>query len=46
VRARLEGKEPDPIYMDFPSVQDGVRGMKFIEKVISSGKSKSKWVEM
>ena len=46
VRARLEGKEPDPVYMDFPSVQDGVRGMKFIEKVIASGKSKSKWVAM
>ncbi|MBL7783537.1 MAG: Gfo/Idh/MocA family oxidoreductase [Saprospiraceae bacterium] len=46
VRARLEGKEPDPVYKDFPSVQDGVRGMKFIEKVIASGKSKSKWVAM
>lgn len=46
VRARMEGKEPDPMYMDFPSVQDGVRGMKFIEKVIASGKSKSKWVAM
>lgn len=46
VRARIEGKEPDPVYMDFPSVQDGVRGMRFIEKVIESGKSKSKWVGM
>ncbi len=46
VRARMEGREPDPMYMDFPSVQDGVRGMRFIEKVIASGKSKTKWVEM
>lgn len=44
VKARLEGREPDPIYMDFPTVHDGVRGMKFIEKVIASGRSKSKWV--
>ncbi len=44
LRARLEGREPDPVYMDFPSVQDGVRGMRFIEKVIASGKSKQKWV--
>ena len=44
VKARLEGREPDPIYTDFPTVQDGVRGMKFIEKVIASGRSKSKWV--
>lgn len=46
VRARMEGKEPDPMYMDFPSVQDGVRGMNFIDKVIASGKSKAKWVAM
>jgi predicted dehydrogenase len=46
LRARLEGKQPDPVYMDFPTVQDGVRGMKFIEKVIASGKSKAKWVSL
>ena len=46
VRARIEGRDPDPMYTDFPSVQDGVRGMQFIEKVIASGKSKSKWVGM
>jgi predicted dehydrogenase len=44
IRARIEGIKPDPVYMDFPTVQDGVRGMRFIEKVITSGKSKSKWV--
>lgn len=44
LRARLEGRAPDPVYMDFPTVQDGVRGMRFIEKVIASGKSKQKWV--
>ncbi len=46
VRARLEGKEVDPIYQDFPTVGDGVRGMKFIEKVIASGKSEAKWVKV
>jgi len=45
VRAYNEGKKPDPLYADFPTVQDGVRGMRFIEKVIASGKSKSKWVK-
>lgn len=44
LRARLEGREPDPVYTDFPSVHDGVRGMRFIEKVIASGKSNKKWV--
>ncbi|MBK8554342.1 MAG: Gfo/Idh/MocA family oxidoreductase [Lewinellaceae bacterium] len=46
VRAHAEGRTPDPVYTDFPSVADGVRGMRFIEKVISSGKSKQKWVKM
>ncbi|MCC6459737.1 MAG: Gfo/Idh/MocA family oxidoreductase [Saprospiraceae bacterium] len=44
IRARQEGKTPDPVYMDFPSVQDGVRGMQFIERVIESGKSSKKWI--
>ncbi len=44
VRARMEGVEPDPLYTDFPSIQDGVRGMRFIEKVIESGKSDQKWL--
>lgn len=43
IRARQEGKAPDPVY-DFPTVQDGVRGMNFIERVIQSGKSSKKWV--
>lgn len=46
VRARLEGKEVDAVYQDFPTVSDGVRGMKFIEKVIESGKSDAKWVKV
>lgn len=45
IRARSEGREPDPIYMDFPSVQDGVRGMRFIQQVIASGTSQKKWVK-
>lgn len=45
IRARIEGKEPDPVYTDFPSIDDGVRGMEFIYKVIESGKSEQKWVK-
>ena len=43
LRARLEGAEPDPIFADFPTVDDGVRGMAFIESVVASGKSDEKW---
>ena len=46
VRAHTDGRAPDPIHADFPGIQDGVRGMRFIEKVIASGKSKAKWVKM
>lgn len=46
VRARLEGKTADPIYNDFPTVTDGVRGMNFIYKVIESGKSAQKWINV
>ena len=44
LRARLAGKKPKAVYEDFPTVEDGVRGMRFIEKVIESGKSKQKWI--
>lgn len=44
VIAKKEGRSQDPLY-DFPTVADGVRGMQFIESVISSGKSDTKWVK-
>lgn len=43
VQARLAGESPDPLYMDFPTVEDGLRGMQFIETVVESGKSDVKW---
>jgi len=46
IQANIDGVEVDPIYTDFPSVDDGVRGMLFIDKVIESGKSNQKWIKM
>lgn len=46
VRAHLNGEKPKPEWQDFPDAEDGVRGMLFIEKVIESGKSEKKWIEM
>lgn len=46
IRARLEGKTPEAVYMDFPTVEDGVRGMRFIEKVVASSKSDAKWTKL
>ncbi len=45
VRAREQGQVPDPLFSDFPTVQDGVRGMLFIDRVIESGKSHQKWLK-
>jgi predicted dehydrogenase len=41
--ARLEGQTPTKEMMDFPSVDDGVRGMAFIENVVASNESLEKW---
>jgi predicted dehydrogenase len=43
VGARENNIEPKPEWIDFPGVDDGVRGMTFIENVIASGKSDKKW---
>ncbi len=46
IQARLDGTDVDPIYKDFPGIDDGVRGMAFIYKVIASGKNEQKWLKM
>ena len=43
LRARLQGQQPDTLCLDFPTVDDGVRGMLFIQKVVESSKSDQKW---
>jgi len=46
IRASILGQKPDPLALDFPTVDDGLRGMLFIETVVKSSKSKEKWVAM
>jgi predicted dehydrogenase len=41
---RMEGTEPPPEALDFPSIYDGVRGMRFVDKAVESSEMKS-WVE-
>lgn len=45
IGARKSGEKPDKLAMDFPTVQDGARGVHFIHKAIESGQ-KSAWVSM
>jgi predicted dehydrogenase len=41
--ARLDGATPSPESLDFPGVDDGVRGMAFIDNLIRSNESLEKW---
>ncbi|MDM8527438.1 Gfo/Idh/MocA family oxidoreductase [Anaerolineales bacterium HSG24] len=43
IRAKLAGREPTALELDFPTVYDGARGVKFMEKVVESAKSDQKW---
>lgn len=45
IKAGINGEEASPEMLDFPGINDGVRGMAFIENVIASGKSDIKWTE-
>lgn len=49
VRAKMNGEEPKPEYLDFPTVYDGVRGMQFIETMVTAGynddRKWQKWIE-
>ncbi len=42
--ARIDGKEI-PAVLDFPSADDGIRGMAFIDNVVKSGQSTEKWTK-
>ncbi len=45
VKARIDGEQPKEEWLDFPGVNEGVRGMAFVDNVIESGKSDVKWRE-
>ncbi len=41
--ARIDGTTPPQEALDFPSVDEGIRGMAFIENVVKSSQSDVKW---
>jgi hypothetical protein len=43
---RLAGTKPPVEALDFPTVYDGLRGMKFIDALIESNKSNQKWTKI
>ncbi|MBN2814232.1 MAG: Gfo/Idh/MocA family oxidoreductase [Bacteroidales bacterium] len=45
LRARMEEIVAEQEWLDFPGIEDGVRGMQFIEAMVKAGKTDSpKWV--
>ena len=43
--AKIDGVEPTEEMLDFPSVEDGIRGMAFIDNVVASSQSETKWID-
>jgi predicted dehydrogenase len=46
IEARLAGVAADPLDADYPRVEDGARGVRFIEKAVESAHSETKWSPM
>ncbi|MEI7524896.1 MAG: Gfo/Idh/MocA family oxidoreductase [Mariniphaga sp.] len=46
VRAKMNGETPKSEWLDFPTVEDGIRGMQFIDTVVEAGyNDQVKWVK-
>jgi predicted dehydrogenase len=43
--AKIDGGTPTEQMLDFPGVEDGIRGMAFIDNVVASSQSDKKWFE-
>lgn len=45
IAARIAGETPDSLDLDFPTVQDGVAGVRFILAAVASG-TRADWIEL
>jgi predicted dehydrogenase len=43
--AKLNNEEPHKEWLDFPGIEDGIRGMAFIDNVVASSQSDKKWTD-
>ncbi len=46
IAARIEGREPNPFALQVPTVEHGVRGVRFIEAAVRSSQEKAAWVDL
>jgi predicted dehydrogenase len=45
ISARIAGTTADPLDADYPRVEDGARGVRFIETTVASARSERKWLD-
>ena len=45
IRAKIDGETPKAEWLDFPGVEEGIRGMAFVDNVVASSGSEEKWKE-
>jgi predicted dehydrogenase len=44
--AKMDGEQPTPEMLDFPGIEDGIRGMQFIDTIVDAGyNDEVKWVK-
>ena len=46
LRAVIDGVEPEEQSTDYPTIDDGVRGMAFVEAVVKSNESNAAWTKI
>ena len=46
LQARMNGMDAKPEWLDFPGIEEGIRGMLFVEKVVESNASEQKWTKL
>ena len=45
IAARRSGRTPDPLALHFPTVEDGARGLRFVEATLASSAAGGGWVD-
>jgi predicted dehydrogenase len=46
IRSLITGGTPDEVALDYPKIEDGVRGMAFIEAVVKSSQNNAAWTKL
>ena len=46
ITARLEDRQPDPLALLVPGVNDGVYGVRFVDAVLESARNGSEWTAL